>query len=149
MSQDLTQQWLDEIKTLKQQIVQLQQDKDAAWTSAEKWRQLYNTESEQRRTDAQMAQQTITSLKTEIQRLQGIDEPTLNDASTTDAIQQQVAQFASLEELQTKLVAFIKERDRLQLALKTEQENHAATRNSLTTALGDAIDSLTRERGKN
>jgi hypothetical protein len=146
MSQDLTQQWLDEIKALKQQLVQLQQDKDAAWTSAEKWRQLYNTESEQRRTDAQMAQQAITSLKMEIQRLQGIDEPALSDPSTTDVIQQQVAQLSSVEELQAKLVSFIKERDRLQLALKTEQENHATTRNSLTTALGDAIDSLTRER---
>ena len=40
----------------------------------------------------------------------------------------------------------MKERDRLLQALKTEQENHAQTRNSLTTALGDAIDGLTRER---
>jgi hypothetical protein len=36
--------------------------------------------------------------------------------------------------------------DRLRQALKTEQENHAQTGKSLTTALGDAIDSLARER---
>ncbi len=51
-----------------------------------------------------------------------------------------------MEDLQAKLITAIKERDRLFQALKTEQENHAQTRNSLTTALGDAIDSLTRER---
>jgi hypothetical protein len=30
--------------------------------------------------------------------------------------------------------------------LKLEQENHAQTRKSLTTALGDAIDSLAKAR---
>jgi hypothetical protein len=34
-------------------------------------------------------------------------------------------------------------------ALKLEQENHARTRKSLTTALGDAIDSLARLKAEN
>jgi hypothetical protein len=34
----------------------------------------------------------------------------------------------------------------LLLALKTEQTNHEQTRKSLTTALGDAIDSLAKAR---
>ncbi|NWF59480.1 MAG: hypothetical protein HXY43_09290 [Fischerella sp.] len=148
MSQELTQQWLNEIQTLKQQLAQLQKERDAAWESAEKWRKLYNTEAEQRRTDAQLSKQAIASLKTQIQRLQGIEEAQLHDATATVAIQQELAPIKSVEDLKTKLITVIKERDRLQHALKTEQDNHAQTRKSLTTALGDAIDSLAQQRGK-
>ena len=146
MSQELTQQWLAEIQTLKQQMAQLQERTDAGWESAEKWRQLYNTEAEQRRTDAQMSQVAIAELKAEIQKLKGIEDATLPDSTTATAIQQEIEQLKSPEELQPKLIAVMKERDRLLQALKTEQDNHAQTRNNLTTALGDAIDSLTRER---
>ncbi|MBD2520223.1 hypothetical protein H6G93_35840 [Nostoc sp. FACHB-973] len=145
MNQDLTQQWLTEIQTLKQQMVELQHDRDAAWESAQKWRQLYNTEAEQRRTDAQLSQQAIASLKADLHKLQGIETGTL-PATAVPAIQQEIEQLQSVEELQAKLIAAIKERDRLLQALKTEQDSHAQTRQSLTTALGDAIDSLTRER---
>lgn len=146
MSKDLTQQWLTEIQSLKQHIAELQSDRNTAWESAEKWRKLYNTEAEQRRTDAQLSQQAIASLKLEIQNLQGIDGVTLADATAATAIQEEVVQINSLEELKTKLITITKERDRLLQALKTEQDNHTQTRKSLTTALGDAIDSWTRER---
>lgn len=146
MSQDLTQQWLTEIQTLKQQLAELLRDRDAAWESAQKWRKLYNTEAEQRRTDAQMSQQAIASLKAELQKLQGREEGRLADGTAIKAIQQEIEPLKSVEDLQVKLIAVIKERDRLVQALKTEQDNHAQTRNSLTTALGDAIDRLTRER---
>lgn len=146
MSQELTQQWLAEIQTLRQQLAQVQGTSDAGWESAEKWRQLYNTEAEQRRTDAQMFQIEKAEFKAEIQKLKGIEDATLPDTSTATAIQQEIAQLQSIEELQAKLIVVIKERDRLLIALKTEQDNHALSRNSLTTALGDAIDSLTLER---
>ncbi len=93
-----------------------------------------------------MSQQAIASLKAEIQKRQGIDEGTLAQTTSATAIQQEIAQLGSLEELQSKLITVIIERDRLLQALKIEQDNHAQTRQSLTTALGDAIDSLTRER---
>ncbi|MFH7028189.1 MAG: hypothetical protein ACHBN1_23000 [Heteroscytonema crispum UTEX LB 1556] len=144
MNQDLTQQWLTEIQTLKQQLAQLQSDRDSGWESAEKWRKLYNTEAEQRRTDAQLFQQAIASLKAEIHKLKGLDEATLPDATVTTAIQQEIAQLESVEKLKAKLLEVMKERDRLINALKNEQDNHAQTRKSLTTALGDAIDGLTR-----
>lgn len=147
MTQELTSQWLTEIKTLKEQVAKLQAERDAGWQSAEKWRKLYSTEAEQRRTDAQMAQQAVASLKAQIQQLKGIEEARLDDPTATTAIQQQVEQIKSVEELKTKLIAVMKESERLQQALKTEQDNHAQTRKSLTTALGDAIDRLTRERG--
>jgi hypothetical protein len=146
MTQELTPQWLAEIKALKQQVAELQAERDAGWQSAEKWRKLYNTEAEQRRTDALMAQQAIASLKVQIQQIKGIPEARLDDPTATVAIQQEVEQIESVEELKAKLIAAIKERDRLQQALKTEQDEHAQTRKSLTTALGDAIDRLARER---
>ncbi|MCM0593437.1 MAG: hypothetical protein HEQ35_01430 [Gloeotrichia echinulata IR180] len=146
MNQDLTKQWLGEIQALKQQMEQLQRDRDAGWESAERWRKLYNTEAEQRRTDIQLSQQAIASLKAEIQKLQGFEEGTLAETTLQTAIEQEISQLESFEELKTKLITLIKERDRLLQALKIEQDNHAQTRQSLTTALGDAIDSLTRER---
>ncbi|MHC5933999.1 hypothetical protein [Nostoc sp.] len=146
MNQDLTQQWLTEIQVLKEQMAGLQHDRDAAWESAQKWRQLYNTEAEQRRTDAQLSQQAIASLKAEVHKLQGLEVETLAAGTPVTAIQEEIEQLKSVQDLQAKLISVIKERSRLWQALKTEQDNHAETRNSLTTALGDAIDSLTRER---
>ncbi|MEC4815561.1 MAG: hypothetical protein SAK29_20140 [Scytonema sp. PMC 1069.18] len=148
MAEELTAQWLAEIKALKQQVAELQSERDTGWESAEKWRKLYNTEAEQRRTDALMAQQTIASLKAQIQQIKGIAEARLDDPTAAVVIEQEVKQIESLEELKAKLVAAIKERDRLQQALKTEQDNHAQTRKSLTTALGDAIDRLAKERSE-
>ncbi len=148
MNQDLTQEWLTEIQVLKEQMAELQSDRDAAWESAQKWRQLYNTEAEQRRTDAQLSQQAIASLKANLHKLQGLEVETLAAETSVTAIQQEIKQLKSVEDLQAKLIAVIKERDRLLQALKTEQDNHVQSRNSLTTALGDAIDSLTRERAR-
>jgi len=54
MSEDLTQQWLSEIQGLKQQVTDAIAQRHEAWESAEKWRKLYNTESEQRRSDSQL-----------------------------------------------------------------------------------------------
>ncbi|MDJ0736369.1 MAG: hypothetical protein QNJ47_20280 [Nostocaceae cyanobacterium] len=147
MNQELlTQQWLAEIQTLKQQLAEVQKERDAGWESAEKWRKLYNTESEQRRTDAQLSQQAIASLKTELEKLRGIEKGLLDDTTLDAAIKQEIALLTSVEELQAKLITIIQERDHLKQALKTEQENHEQTRKSLTTALGDAIDRLTQQR---
>jgi hypothetical protein len=146
MSEDLTQQWLSEIQALKQQVADAITQRHEAWESAEKWRKLYNTESEQRRSDSQLLQQEIAKLKAELHKIKGIDETVLPDADTNTAMQTEIAQIESMQELRVKLIAITKERDRLLLALKNEQENHSQSRKSLTTALGDAIDSLTKER---
>jgi hypothetical protein len=142
MSQEVA-QWLTEIKALKQQMAELQSDRDAAWESAASWRQLYNTEAQQRRTDAKLTQQEIAALKAEIQQLQSMPQVLDDAVSVAPAEEMEQLQIAELRE---KLLATLNERDRLVQALKTEQTNHAQTRKSLTTALGDAIDRLTRER---
>lgn len=148
-STHLTQQWLAEIQSLKQQLVQLQSERDEAWESSQKWRQLYNTEAEQRRNDAQMSKQAIASIKLELRKLQGIGDGILPETIATTIIQQEITQLTSVEELQAKLITVTKERDRLLQALKTEQDDHAQTRKSLTTALGDAIDSMARQKSLN
>ncbi|MEA5620072.1 hypothetical protein VB711_19800 [Cronbergia sp. UHCC 0137] len=153
MTQNLTQQWLAEIQALKQQIAQLQQKCDEAWESSQKWRQLYNTESEQRRTDAKMYQQAISmgyahsSVKTESTESQSIDMKVSSEIESTSD-EQEIIQITSVEELQTRLITVTQERDRFLKALKIEQENHTETRQGLTNALGDAIDSLTRLRAE-
>jgi hypothetical protein len=146
MSQDLTQKWLEEIKNLTAQMLQFQRERDEAWNSSQKWRQLYNTEAEQRRIDARMYQQAILSLEAKIQTFSGINEESSINADKITTTQAEIAKIESLEELQSQLLDVITERDSLLQALKLEQENHSQTRKSLTTALGDAIDGLAQAR---
>jgi hypothetical protein len=145
MNQDLTQKWLAEIQTLKQQIAELQQKRDELWESSEKWRQVYNTESEQRRQDVQIYQKQIASLTAEIHKLQVIHTDTITETTTND-IELELSAITSIDELKAKLIIVTQERDRLIQVLRTEQENHKQTRINLTTALGDVIDSLRQLR---
>lgn len=141
-------QWLAQIKELKQQLADCIGDREAAHESAANWRQLYNTEAQQRRTEARLAQQQIETLKVQVQQLQGESPQGKSDApEVASAIEQEVTKLRTVEELRTKLKEVMAERDRLMDALKTEQANHAQTRKSLTAVIGDTIDQLTKERG--
>ena len=62
MTQDIR-QWLNEIKALQQQLTEVVRDREAALESAAQWRQLYNTEAQQRRAEAKLNQQTIAALQ--------------------------------------------------------------------------------------
>ncbi len=146
MSHDVK-QWLAEIKQLKQQLADTISDRDAAYESAANWRQLYTNEAQQRRTEAKLAQQQLESLKSQIQQLKGESSRTEADASEGEsAIEQEVSQLLTAEELREKLKDVLVERDRLIDALKTEQANHTQTRKSLTAVIGDTIDQLNKER---
>ncbi len=147
MSNDVT-QWLAQIKALKQQLAETISDRDTAYESADNWRQLYNTEAQQRRTEARLAQQQVETLKAEIRQRQGESSRLkADDPEAASAIEQELAKMQTVEELRTKLKDIMGERDRLLDALKTEQTNHAQTRKSLTTVIGDTIDQLSKERG--
>lgn len=147
MSNDVT-QWLAQIKALKQQLAETISDRDTAYESADNWRQLYNTEAQQRRTEARLAQQQVETLKAEIRQRQGeSSQLKADDPEAASAIEQELAKMQTVEELRTKLKDIMVERDRLLDALKTEQTNHAQTRKSLTTVIGDTIDQLSKERG--
>lgn len=147
MSQDVS-QWLSEVKTLRQQLQELQHEREQAYASAANWQRLYETEAQQRRTDAALAKQTIEDLKQQIQQIKGIPVTGESSPETLSSIQAEVAQLGTVEVLQQRLIQVLLERDRLIEALKTEQANHAQTRKGLTTALGDAIDMLSKNKGK-
>lgn len=145
MANDVT-QWLAEIKALKQQLADVQQEREQAYASATNWQRLYETEAQQRRTEAHLARQTIEALRQEVQQLQNRFRGAEGEATNLAEIQVEVEQFQTVAVLREKLITALAEHDRLLEALKVEQANHAQTRKSLTTALGDAIDLLTKEQ---
>ncbi|MBW4574586.1 MAG: hypothetical protein KME08_04815 [Aphanothece sp. CMT-3BRIN-NPC111] len=145
MSYEVT-DWLAQIRALKQQLAELQRDRHEANESAANWRQLYNTEAQQRRAEASLAQQQIEKLKAQIQQVQSLPPPQPDEPAAVEAIEQEVEQLQSTEELKAKLKEVLLERDRLRVVLKAEQAKHAQTRKTLTTAIADTIDKLARER---
>lgn len=146
MSQDIS-QWIAEIQALREQVAQAQRDRDTALETATKWSELYNTEAEQRRKEAKLSQEMIESLKTEIQQLKAGITLKTDDSLDVAAISQEVEQLQTVTLLQQKLIEVTIEREQLIKALKAEQENHVNTRQSLTTALSDMVDLLTKHSG--
>lgn len=145
MTQDIR-QWLAEIKLLQQKIAVTQQERDEAYGSATNWRSLYETEAKQRRTEANLAKQAIDSLRNQLQTLR--ETPPLNGSrpDALDAIQHEVEQLDNVDELKTMLIQALLECDRLSQALRVERSAHSQTRKGLTTALGDTVNMLTKER---
>lgn len=146
MTQDVR-QWLNEIRNLQNQLAEAHQERDQAYKSASNWRSLYETETKQRRTDAKLARQQIEALQMELEQRQDRRYVTEHSNVTLGDLQSEL-QSLSVEELRQRLVQAMIECDRLAQALRTEQANHVQTRNSLTTALGDAVDTLSKERAK-
>ncbi|MGA9380217.1 MAG: hypothetical protein WBV73_15745, partial [Phormidium sp.] len=140
-------QWIGEIQALREQVAQAQRDRDTALETATKWSELYNTEAEQRRTEAKLSQEMIKTLKAEIQQLKAGITLKTDDTLDVAAISQEVEQLQTVGELQRKLIEVTINCEQLIKALKAEQENHANTRQSLTTALSDMVDLLTKHPG--
>jgi hypothetical protein len=145
MSQDVA-QWLAEIQALRQEIADIKQEREEAYASAANWRQRYETEAQQRRLEANLARQTIDSLKQELRQLQEKARSELDSAIDVSELQAEASRWQTVPELQTELVKALAECDRLTKALQQEQAAHVQTRKSLTTALGDAIAQFTKEQ---
>lgn len=143
MTQNVT-QWLDEIKALKQQLMEMRQEREEAYTSAINWQQRYETEAQQRRVEAKLTQQAIGALQQEIQQLKSRMQPDESGTGRTPEIQAVVTELKTEAELRSRLTQALVACDRLTQDLQTEQANHIYTRNSLTTALGDAIGTLAK-----
>jgi hypothetical protein len=142
MSQDIR-QWLAEIKGLQQKLVEVQQERDQAYISAANWRNLYETEARQRRTEIQVARETIDALKIELETTQ----PPAPDAINYDEfLYQQVEQWQKPEDLKAQLLQALLDRDQLTQALEESQQAHRQTRRDLTTALGDTMDLLAKAK---
>lgn len=151
MNYDVT-QWVKEIESLQQQLAEARRERTEADSTGEHWRQLYNTEAQQRREDAKAAQAEIARLQEQLQQIQ--KPPHLSESNLTVAAQQEVERLPA-EQLRPKLLDRTIECDRLRqevsqltAALQAEQENHAKTRTELTTALGDTVSLLAKSKMK-
>lgn len=151
MNYDVT-QWLNEIESLQQQLAEMKQERAEAESTAEHWRQLYNTEAQQRRDETQAAQAAIDRLQAQLQQQQV--RPELSESNLLDAAQQEVESLP-VDMLRSKSIDLTVECARLRQeiaqlsdALQTERENHAKTRTELTTALGDTVSLLAKSKVK-
>jgi chromosome segregation ATPase len=151
MTEDIR-HWLAEIKGLQQKLSELQQERDQAYASAANWRTLYETEARQRRQEAQQASQHIQELRADVKHLQTeIQQAHWSSAKVNDemsilpSVCQQIDELP-YDRLKETLIEILIERDRIQQTLEAEREAHEETRKSLTSALGDTVDILTKER---
>lgn len=122
-----------------QQLEAAWHERDQAQTSAKRWRRLYEVEAQQRQKDAEIADQTIQSLRAEIQHL--CQFSTHSGSTLPPSTGQFAASSTSVHHLRDQITDLIAERDQLLQALTQEQNNHAQTRENLISALGDALGS--------
>ncbi len=139
-------QWLNEIKELKQKLHAAQEAQESANASADNWRKLYETEAQQRRTEALLTRQTIEALKAEIVQLQSLPQSSSDGLIPQPTPERSIETLTTVDELKARLLDLWTEHDRLAQDLKAEQASHAQTRKNLTTALGDTVDLLTKVR---
>ncbi|MCT7950159.1 hypothetical protein NG798_10210 [Ancylothrix sp. C2] len=155
MNHDVT-QWLQEIQDLQQQIADKERLIEEAHSGADRWRELYNKEAQQRRNEIKQAQQTIEALKAENQLLKE-GSPVVVEIQQTgpdSALEQMADQLLAAltsgssgpHTMRSKLLQLIKQQKaaleevaRLNEALEIEKTAHIKTRESLTNALADAV----------
>lgn len=144
MTSDMS-QWLAEVRSLQRRVAELQQECEQAYASADNWRNLYEAEAQQRRRDNATATGKIGQLKQNLAEIQSLPA---EDAGplTSEALTSESDAHPSIERLQAQLQAAQKQQQQLKVLLTNEQTQHAQTRESLTAALGDAVDLLAKER---
>ncbi|MEM6837805.1 MAG: hypothetical protein AAF609_13220 [Cyanobacteria bacterium P01_C01_bin.120] len=143
MTQDIT-RWLTEIRTLQQQLEAARKERDQAYQSAANWRKLYDAEAKQWREEVAALKATEATLRTELSTLRSqrseVDTTALTEPLDSSNLQ-------TVEGLRAELIKALQSCDRLEKALDFEQRDHAATRRSLTAALGETIDALNLSSG--
>ena len=142
MSENVS-QWLAEIQSLQRQIAELKEERSQAYSSVDNWRNAYDAEAQQRRRDTEMYKRKIEQLQQTIASLQA---PADVESELTAAELSRIQGNQSVEQLQTALIAARGECDRLKKKLEAEEAEHINTRESLTAALGDAVDLLSKEK---
>lgn len=137
-------QWLNEIKSLQQQVRDLTLELSTAQQNEDSWRSRYETEGQQRRSDVTTRQDQINKLQAEIAQLR--TQPEFSTTLSDDAIALQINGITSMSALQNKLFEVWTGRDNVLAALKKEQLAHEKTKKDLTMALADAMDVLTPKK---
>lgn len=140
-------QWLNEVKSLQQQVRDLTIELATAQQNADSWRSRYETEGQQRRSDVTTRQDQINKLQAEIAQLR--TQPEFSTTLSDDAIALQINGITSMSALQGKLFEVWTDRDNVLAALKKEQLAHEKTKKDLTMALADAMDVLTPKHKDN
>ncbi|NCJ05248.1 hypothetical protein GS597_01690 [Synechococcales cyanobacterium C] len=123
-----------EIARLQVALQVIEQERDRALVSAAQWRQRYEVEAQQRRRGVEKADQTIASLRAELQQLcQNRRGAALSLPGTANT------------SMSAQLATALAERDRLQEALEQEKSAHLRTRQNLINALHDALKNPSRD----
>lgn len=142
MAYDVT-QWLTEIRTLQRQLADTQKERDQAYASAANWRRLYETEARQRRTETEELKTHLQSLEAELSYHRNGHPATEVEAHS--GLEGSHPSGDAMEVLQIRLSETLALCQELTRRLEAEQAAHALTRQTLTTALGDAFDALKPE----
>jgi hypothetical protein len=130
----------DSRQTALELMETLRKERDRALEDVAKWRQRYETEAQQRRTETELADKTIRNLRTEVQQLCQMGQPVVRP--TVPALPS-VSTGNDKQNVAAELARLAQARDELALALAQEQRQHAKTRENLISALGEAL-----QRGK-
>ena len=142
MSQNVS-QWLAEIQSLQRQVSELQQEREQAYASVDNWRQLYESEAQQRRRDAAAQTKKIEQLQQAVAELR-LAQTASDRGGSAEATS--IRENHSVKQLRAELTATKQQCARLKALLEEEQMHHEQTRESLTAALGDAVNLLKKER---
>ena len=146
MSQDVT-QWVAEVRSLQRQVSELQRSRDQAYASADNLRQMYEAEAQQRRRDNASYSQKIEQLQQTLADSQMPSAAPSNQLNAEiNALQISPLNPDSVAQLQAQLMSASRQSQELKAQLEAEQNDHKQTRESLTAALGDAVDLLAKER---
>lgn len=123
-------QWIAEIQALRQQVADLKGDRDRAYAAAERWQERYTIEANQRRAEAERAKARVLDLEVRLARAEGVPLPSSEVSSPAG---DEVSLLPEATATDPRLIELTR-------ALEAERAAHAQTRQSLTLALGDAID---------
>ena len=139
-------QWLAEIQSLQQQVAELKKEREQAYDSVDNWRNAYDAEAQQRRRDIELYRARIAELQQAAPDV-SMEIGPVEIGGGVSAIEIAIIKAEqSVEQLQTRLIAAMQECDRLKADLQAEAAEHINTRESLTAALGDAVDLLSKAR---
>jgi hypothetical protein len=130
----------DSRQTALELMETLRKERDRALEDAAKWRQRYETEAQQRRTETELADKTISNLRAEVQQLCQMGQPVVRPTVPTFP---SVSTGNDKQNVAAELARLAQARDELALALAQEQRQHTKTRENLISALGEAL-----QRGK-
>jgi formate-dependent nitrite reductase cytochrome c552 subunit len=137
MNQDIS-YWLGEVQSLQKRLATVCEERDEAHQEASSWRSRYEAETKLRQSESQILQQKVAQLTQELTQFRS----GVSDETAAAEIEADLKAITTPEQLQATLRDLLLERHQLRLNLQNEREAHINTRESLSIALGDAVDQL-------